>query len=60
MVHSLLQWLNKFARGTENLQLVVLSSAHHKPRVVLVPVKVANSVSEATVHEQAIVCQYVN
>jgi hypothetical protein len=52
MVHSLLQRLNKFARRAEDLQLVVLGSAHHKPGIILVPVKVADSVGEATMHEQ--------
>lgn len=56
MVYSLLDWLNEFARGTEDLQLVVLCSAHHEPWIVLVPVKVADSVREATVHEQSVAC----
>ena len=54
MVHSLVKRLDKFARRAEDLQLVVLGSTHHKPRVVLVPVKVADSVGESTMHEQSV------
>ena len=53
MIHSLLEGLDEFARGTEDLELVVFGRAHHEPGVVLVPVKVADAVREATVHEEA-------
>jgi hypothetical protein len=33
--------------------LVVFGGAHHEPGVVLVPVKVTDTVSKATVHEEA-------
>ncbi len=56
MIHSLLEWLNKLTRRAEDLQLVIFGSAHHEPRVVLVPIKVADSVGKATVHEGAIAC----
>jgi hypothetical protein len=59
MVHSLLQRLNKFARRAEDLQLVVLGSAHHKPGIILVPVKVADSVGKATMHEQTNTYEHV-
>ena len=55
VVYRLLEWLDEFARGPEDLQLVVLGSAHHEPGVVLVPVKVADAVGEATVHEQSVI-----
>ena len=51
VVDCLGQWLDKLASRTENLQLVVLGGAHHQPGVVLVPVKVADTVGEATMHE---------
>jgi hypothetical protein len=53
MIDSLVQWLDKFATRPEYLQLVVFGCAHHNPGIVLVPVKVADAVGEATVHEQA-------
>lgn len=54
MVHSLVQRLDKFARRAEDLQLVILGSAHHEPRVVLVPVKVTDSIGESAVHERSV------
>jgi hypothetical protein len=53
VIDCLGQWLDKLAGRTEDLQLVVLGGTHHQPGVVLVPVKVADAVGEATVHEQA-------
>lgn len=54
MVNAFLEWLNEFARGTEYLKLVVLSSAHHEPGIVLIPVKVTDAIGEATVHEESV------
>ena len=54
MVHSLLERLDEFARGPEDLELVVFGRAHHEPGVILVPVKVTDAVSKATVHEQSV------
>jgi hypothetical protein len=62
MVHSLVQWLDQFAAGSEDLQLIVFRRTHHDPWVVLIPVEVADTVGEATVHEQSralSVCLYV-
>jgi hypothetical protein len=53
VVHSLVKWLDKLATGTENLQLIVFGGAHHDPGVVLVPVKIANAVGEASMHEKS-------
>ena len=52
MIYTLLNWLNEFARGAEDLHLVVLGGGHHNPGVVLVPVEIADAVGEAAVHEQ--------
>lgn len=51
MVDTLLQWLHEFAARSEDLQLVVFGGTHHDPRIVFVPVKVADTVCEAAVHE---------
>jgi hypothetical protein len=52
MVDSLVEWLDKLAARTEDLQLIVFCCAHHHPWVILVPVEVANAVGETTVHEE--------
>jgi hypothetical protein len=53
MVDSFLEGLDEFARGAEDLELIIFCGAHHEPGVVFVPVKIADTVSKATVHEQA-------
>lgn len=55
MIHSLVKWLYKLPRWSENLQLVVLGSTHHDPWIVLVEVKVRNAVCEASVHEESVI-----
>lgn len=53
MVDSLLDGLDELACWTEDLQLVVFGCAHHDPRIVLVPVEVADSVCETAVHVES-------
>ena len=53
MVDRLLERLDELAGWAEDLQLVVFCRAHHDPRVVLVPVEVADAVREAAVHEES-------
>jgi hypothetical protein len=53
VIHALLERLNRFARGTEDLHLVVVGDGHHDPGVILVPVEVADAISEASVHEKS-------
>jgi hypothetical protein len=53
VIHALLERLNRFARGTKDLHLVVVGDGHHDPGVILVPVEVADAISEASVHKKS-------
>lgn len=54
MISVLFERFDEFAAWAENLQLVVLGSTQHDPGIVLVPIEVADTISKATVHEEAI------
>jgi hypothetical protein len=54
MIDALLERLDEFARGAEDLQLVVFGGGEHDPGVVLVPVEVGDGVCEAAVHEEPV------
>lgn len=51
-VGILVDGLDEFAGGAEDLHLVVFGRGKHEPGVVLVPVEVADAVCEAAVHEE--------
>ena len=53
MIDSLLEWLDQFPTGAEDLQLVVLGRTDHDPWIILIEIEVADAVGEATVHEQS-------
>lgn len=52
MIDRPLHWFDKLSTGTEDVELIVFCGSDHAPWRVLVPIKITDTIGEATVHEK--------